>query len=154
MDGRVFTDLQTIPLSSGLRTAQQQHFSWTDATAPIGPVFYRIRFTDRDQRTVYSPTVRVSGSGAGTESATAFPSHLTNNQLYIRGGSTAGAIQWSLHDIQGRVMGRGKTGVLAAGQIQQIAPPLAGQPAGWYLLLLMTDSGEQTRSRHWWPGGR
>lgn len=154
VDGRVFTDLQTIPLSSGLRTAQQQHFSWTDATAPIGPVFYRIRFTDRDQRTVYSPTVRVSGSGAGTESATAFPSHLTNNQLYIRGGSTAGAIQWSLHDIQGRVMGRGKTGVLAAGQIQQIAPPLAGQPAGWYLLLLMTDSGEQTRSRHWWPGGR
>ena len=153
-DGRMFTDIQSVPLSSGRRTTQHQHFEWTDASVPYSPVFYRIRFTDRDQRIVYSPTVRVSRSGAGIEQPSAFPSHLTTNQLYIRGGSTAGALQWSLHDLQGRVIGRGKTGVLSPGQIQQIVSPLSGRPAGWYLLLLTADSGEQTRSRHWWPGGR
>ncbi|MFD1466703.1 T9SS type A sorting domain-containing protein [Hymenobacter caeli] len=82
-DGQAFATLKTVP-GSGSSTAAHA-YSWLDADAAGGPLYYRLRQVDADGTATYSPVVAVLPDAAQTG---VFPNPA---QQHIRFGAPAGS---------------------------------------------------------------
>ena len=70
-DGRGFVTVATVAARGN--STQAQSYAATDATAPAGQLYYRLRQTDRDGTASYSPVVVVAGAAAAAAGPTPYP---------------------------------------------------------------------------------
>ncbi|MDB5268658.1 MAG: hypothetical protein JWP58_1698 [Hymenobacter sp.] len=124
--GEAFSAVRDVAAQGNSTTAT--NYATTDAAPLAGLSYYRLRQTDLDGSTEYSPVVTVSRK-AGYESFSFYPNPATDRLTLDLTTATAAPCEMRLLSPTGQLL-RHET--LAGGQLQEVS--LAGIPAGLYVL--------------------
>ncbi|HEY4287673.1 MAG TPA: S8 family serine peptidase [Puia sp.] len=128
-DGVTFTDLDSLPATADSSTTHS--YQYTDTRLLTGANYYRLRMTDVDGRSTWSPVRTIDGSGNGLISI--YPNPVDDGTVYIR--SSVNCRQLRLTDVSGKLLIRKQTQgfnqTLFVGAISR----------GIYLLIVDTDTG-------------
>lgn len=122
-DGLNFTPLTRVPANTG------GSYQYTDAAAPAGTSYYRLKMTDRDNSYAYSATVAVTAIYRGNK--VLFDA--ANNLLTIRGLNGTNVI--TVYTLAGSKL----TGVTTGLQAETIST--VQWPAGLYIVQMTNKSG-------------
>ena len=128
-DGISFTDLDSLPAIADTSTTHSYHY--TDTRLLPRANYYRLRMTDSDGRSTYSPVRTIDGSGNGLISI--YPNPVEDGTIYIN--CPVNCRQLRLTDVSGKLLLRKQTQgfnqTLFVGAISR----------GIYLLIVDTDAG-------------
>ena len=113
--------------------SQPTSYSTTDRTAPLGPLYYRLRQVDFDGRATFSPVVAVAGGEAARFVLFPNPGH----ELNILAQPTASA--YRVRNTLGQLLLQGSV----AGARAMVG--LGALPAGMYLVEVETGTGREVR---------
>lgn len=128
-DGVGFTDLDSLPATVDSSTTHSYHYS--DTHLLPGANYYRLRMTDVDGRSTWSPVRTIDGLGNGL--ITIYPNPVEDGTLYVN--CPVNCRQLRLTDVSGKLLLRKQTQgfnqTLFVGAISR----------GIYLLIVDTDTG-------------
>ena len=141
-DGRNFTTINTQQ-ATALRC--QSPFSYTDATANAGVNYYRIKMTDQDGRSTYSPLVVITGKAKAFETVSLYPNPVQTNTTLKIATANAGNMQMVITDMSGRLMQKQTVRLQSGSNI--ISLKLGSLATGSYQVTLIDEAGEKTSIR-------
>ncbi|SHJ59555.1 Por secretion system C-terminal sorting domain-containing protein [Hymenobacter daecheongensis DSM 21074] len=140
INGRVFTDLLTIPGHGTTTTAHQ--YSYLDTELPAAPhlLYYRLYQLDYSGEASFSPvrTVAVKTSAKGLD---VYPTVVQDGRLhYVVAGGSSAAGQLELFTVQGRRLAQYPAPMADFGTVST-----KGLPPGTYLLRFTSANGSFTK---------
>jgi hypothetical protein len=149
-DGTNFTQTGNVPATSGSGTPTSGSVSTAGAsgsyqyqeTLSPGIYYYRIRMIDRDGNTQFSGVRSIQIAGQSNVRLGYNPIHGNELELLIDLPSPA-AVQYSVVDTRGRLIGRQSVSLPAGGS--QLTIPLPGLAAGLYYVQVQTPGFSSTR---------
>ncbi len=145
LDGHEFTTLTTVTPASTSSTSAH-YYTYTDAVAHTGNVYYRLRQVDTDGTVTYTPVRVVNFGGAGaavantTSSVFPNPFHEGEQLLMSLKTRSTGTAVVRITDALGREVARQQMEVAAEATTLSL-PSLDSKPAGLYLVQLALPGG-------------
>ncbi|RNI28797.1 YDG domain-containing protein [Rufibacter latericius] len=139
-DGKSFGTIGKVEGNGTTNVVQE--YSFTDASAPAGTVYYRLKQVDFDSKFEYSKVIAVKASekAADQVSLEAYPNP-TLGKVYVRSMEVNGQAAVILVHSSGKVVSRTQVQVEAG---KPITLDLANHTPGVYYLQVQTSTGKST----------
>jgi len=121
-------------------------YSFADASAPRGTVYYRLRQVDLDGSHEYSKVIAVSHSGGaayGETSMSLFPNPTADGRVTIKFAGAQGGLSVKLTDLSGKVLH--SQGVAAGSSLVGMDLSQLNLNKGVYLITVSGDGQSQTQ---------
>jgi len=105
IDGIHFSTIDSILLTKS--SSGHINYAVTDANAPSGVTYYRLKTRYIDGSNEYSHAVTLSELNIATNNIYVYPIPVTHDEVKIFYGNTTGDIQWELNDLSGKIITTG-----------------------------------------------
>ncbi|WP_210488358.1 YDG domain-containing protein [Rufibacter aurantiacus] len=138
-DGKSFAIIGKV--NGNGTTNEKQEYSFTDAAAPAGTVYYRLKQVDFDGKFEYSKVIAVKADGKASALASleAYPNP-TPGKVYVSSTEGSGPATVTLFHSSGRAVSQRQMQLETGKPIAD----LTGQVPGIYYLQVQTNTGKST----------
>ena len=125
-------------------STQTLHYNYTDAlpATPSPAYFYRLRMSDLDGRSTYSPVLKISGPSSAL-SFSAYPNPFREQLAITMEAPEADKAQLTIRDMNGQQLLRQDLSIQKGANSFPL-PAMVRLPAGLYLLNIATSHQQQT----------
>ncbi|RNI28796.1 T9SS type A sorting domain-containing protein [Rufibacter latericius] len=138
-DGKSFRSLGQVKGNGTTNVAQE--YSFTDAAAPAGTVYYRLKQVDFDGKFEYSKVIAVKAAGRATSQASleAYPNP-TSDKVYVTSSKSSGQGTLTVYNSNGKTVLQQKLQVAGG---RALLLDLSSQVSGFYTLRLENETGTE-----------
>ncbi len=136
-DGTQFTSIGTVNATGATNGSA---YTFTDANAPRGTGYYRLKQVDKDAKATYSNIISINNTGRGYAIIT-YPNPVKDNLSVVINGNLYGNLQVMVTDMQGRMVRLEQWTKTQSALTKNIG--LTGLQSGMYQLILLSPDGKK-----------
>lgn len=132
MDATSFSGIGTVQPDNGKAT----QYSFTDEAPFRGVAYYRLKMTDMNGITTYSPTISIRLAAAPANKINIYPTVVTGNSFFLTAGSNIRHAIITITGLNGKIISKQNAGNITAGQAVRVSTGAANTGKGIYAVII------------------